>query len=453
MIRTLSRSTARDPMQSKTLRTTYERKLVALFRRYRAAALASLDLARENEARALEPTPIQIAWLVGDLDRLAQQAVLSPGEAIVNDMAKSGYRQGATFAERALARIGISSKLGEGPADWRVIDVLQVRNLTALKGIVAETNKAIVRSLTEGINAGEGVVKLRKRLMKEVEGIGYNRARLMAHTETMYASNEGAKIRYSQHGIRRVQWLTAGHDNTCERCQALNGKIFDIDKAPMCPCHPFCRCTLLPVLDDEAEDVDLNGFIPYADRQDLTRSEIAALKGYQDIGLPQHNWDFPIPAIEPHHDCFIVNNHLRGFINLGERDRTQVKSTIDTIDNALDKSRTERDVEVFKGVSDLDWLKKTKIGTEFDDEAFGSFSLSAEKARGYAGVNKNGEYILLHLDVPAGSNALFMDTKEYELLLPRGWTYTINKITHLDPSESYIGEKTIVYTLRNIRRK
>jgi SPP1 gp7 family putative phage head morphogenesis protein len=236
-------------MQSKTLRQTYERKLVALFRRYRTAALESLTLARENEARALEPPYIQISWLVDRLDMLSREAILAPGEVIVSDQAKTGYRQGVLFAERALARVGISSKLGEGPADWRVIDVLQARNLSALKGISAETNKAIIRSLTEGINNGEGVVKLRKRLTAEVEGIGYNRARLMAHTETMYASNEGAKLRYSQHGVTRVEWLTAGHDNTCAQCQALNGKIFDIAQAPPIPLHPMCRCTLLPVIE------------------------------------------------------------------------------------------------------------------------------------------------------------------------------------------------------------
>lgn len=248
---TLSRSTLRDPVQSKTLRATYERRLVGLFRRYKTAALESLTLARENEARALEPPYIQISWLVDRLDMLSREAILAPGEVIVSDQAKTGYRQGVLFAERALARVGISSKLGEGPADWRVIDVLQVRNLTALKGIAAEMNKQIVAELTEGINRGESILKLRDRLAGRVDAIGIPRARLMAHTETMYACNEGAKLRYSQHGIKRVQWLTAGHENTCEKCAALNGRIFDIDKVPSCPLHPLCRCTLLPVIDDE----------------------------------------------------------------------------------------------------------------------------------------------------------------------------------------------------------
>lgn len=77
---TLSRSTLRDPMQSKTLRQTYERKLVALFRRYKTAALESLTLARENEARALEPPTFRsLGWLTGWTCSLGKQSSL-PGK-------------------------------------------------------------------------------------------------------------------------------------------------------------------------------------------------------------------------------------------------------------------------------------------------------------------------------------------------------------------------------------
>jgi SPP1 gp7 family putative phage head morphogenesis protein len=246
----LSAAARRDPMHAARIAKQYERKILRLFRDYRRLALESLDVARENEAvRELEPTPIRISWLVDTLDVLAQEAILSPGEVIVTEGVRTGYHQGVLYAERALARIGISSQLGRGPADQQVLDVLQARNLSALKGITAETNKSIIRSLTEGINNGEGVVKLRKRLMAEVDGIGYDRARKMAHYETMYASNEGAKLRYTQHGIRRVQALTAGHANTCDDCDALNGQIFDIDKAPRFPLHVYCRCTWLPVIE------------------------------------------------------------------------------------------------------------------------------------------------------------------------------------------------------------
>ena len=246
----LSAAARRDPMHAARIAKQYERKILRLFRDYRRLALESLDVARENEAvRELEPTPIRISWLVDELDLLAREKILAPGEVIVTEGVRTGYHQGALYAERALARVGISSQLGRGPADQRVLDVLQARNFAALKGVSDEMNKSIIRSLSEGINNGEGVVKLRKRLTTEVEGIGYDRARKMAHYETMYASNEGTKLRYTQHGIRRVQALTAGHENTCDDCESMNGQIFDIDKAPTFPRHVYCRCTWLPVIE------------------------------------------------------------------------------------------------------------------------------------------------------------------------------------------------------------
>lgn len=248
----LSRSTRRYPTQARTLANTYERKLLKLITGFGKAAAAALDqgldrtLEQPSPTRALEPTSFQIAWFVQQLKVLAEREITGPGTRITQQATLAAFRQGTTFGETVLVTVGISSKLGEGPADARVIDALQARNLTTLEGISSELNKAIIRSLTDGLNAGEGVVKLRKRLMKEVEGI-VNRARLMAHTETMHACNEGAKVRYRQVGIEQVQWLTAKDDRLCDRCAPLDGTVYDIDKAPPCPLHPMCRCTLLPV--------------------------------------------------------------------------------------------------------------------------------------------------------------------------------------------------------------
>jgi len=73
----------------------------------------------------------------------------------------------------------------------------------------------------------------------------------MARTETMYACNEGAKVRYAQHGIEKVEWLTAWDDRVCPDCAALNGKVFTIAQAPPCPLHVQCRCTLMPVIEEQ----------------------------------------------------------------------------------------------------------------------------------------------------------------------------------------------------------
>jgi hypothetical protein len=51
-------------------------------------------------------------------------------------------------------------------------------------------------------------------------------------------------------GIKHVQWLTAHHDNECEACKALEGKLFPIKEPPTmppldCRCELWCRCILV----------------------------------------------------------------------------------------------------------------------------------------------------------------------------------------------------------------
>jgi SPP1 gp7 family putative phage head morphogenesis protein len=347
----LSAAARRDPMHAARIAKQYERKILRLFRDYRRLALESLDVARENEAvRELEPTPIRIAWIVDALDLLAREKILAPGEVVVTEGVRTGYHQGVLYAERALARIGISSQLGRGPADQQVLDVLQARNLSALKGITAETNKSIIRSLTEGINNGEGVVKLRERLMAEVEGIGYNRARLMAHTETMYASNEGAKLRYSQHGVTRVEWLTAGHDNTCADCAALNGQVFDIDKTPPIPLHPNC---LLPGTFCETAGDIVAGLRA---RYEGPVVELTIANGRQITVTPNHMFltpqGFAAAQSLRKGDNVIYRTGFEGVVS-GNPDDYKGPSRIEDIFSALTKSRGMATIRVPLAAEDL----------------------------------------------------------------------------------------------------
>lgn len=49
-------------------------------------------------------------------------------------------------------------------------------------------------------------------------------------------------------GVKKVQWHTQEDEKVCDKCNPLDGKIFDIDKAPP-KAHPNCRCYYVPVID------------------------------------------------------------------------------------------------------------------------------------------------------------------------------------------------------------
>lgn len=51
---------------------------------------------------------------------------------------------------------------------------------------------------------------------------------------------------YEDVGVEKVQWVAEDDDKTCGDCKALDGEIFDLDKAPNKQ-HHNCRCYLIPV--------------------------------------------------------------------------------------------------------------------------------------------------------------------------------------------------------------
>ncbi len=147
------------------------------------------------------------------------------------------------------------------------------RRTGAINTVNNTTLKAIRNKLGKGIEAGESVTKVRKRLVKYFDGDDIrNRTELIARTETNWAYYEGAVDGYKQSGVVKAkEWLTAQDDRLCEFCEPMNGRIVGIDNSwfktgenfegneggklsfsyedighP--PLHPQCRCTIIPVL-------------------------------------------------------------------------------------------------------------------------------------------------------------------------------------------------------------
>lgn len=245
----LSKDTRREPTQTKTLQNDYVKALTVLFKNYKVKALEAFEQHKGARLMQIEPTDIDIIRLSELLRELGLVYIIAPGKEITADFVRKGYTAGTMYAVVALQRVGVEAVIGEGPADWRVIDSLKVRNLSALRGITDEMNKQIISELTEGINRGESIPKLAERIAEKVKEIGIVRATVMARTETITAFTQGTIIRYQQAGIEKAEWLTAKDMRLCAQCLALDGKIFRLDSNhEIPPRHPMCRCALLPFL-------------------------------------------------------------------------------------------------------------------------------------------------------------------------------------------------------------
>lgn len=101
--------------------------------------------------------------------------------------------------------------------------------------------------LKRGIIQGDSIAKIAKNIAIQMDN-SYNRAYTLARTETMHYFNEGAKESYRQAGVEIVKWYTAADERRCEVCGAMHNKEYAIDKAPIIPVHPRCRCTYIPVM-------------------------------------------------------------------------------------------------------------------------------------------------------------------------------------------------------------
>ena len=240
----LSKETKRNPTQTKTLQNQYSKDLLRLFSTFRRSAIAALD----DNATTLS-ADVDIITLDETMRQLGVQLVTA-GALITADYARQAYQSGTTYGALTLKRIGVEAAIGTGPADWRVIDALKVRNLSALRGITDEMNKQIIRELTEGVQLGESIPKLTKRITDRVDKIGKTRAKAMARTETINSFSQGAELRFAQAGIEKMEWLTAKDERVSADCIKLDGDIFSIkSNHPRPPLHTDCRCALLPVID------------------------------------------------------------------------------------------------------------------------------------------------------------------------------------------------------------
>lgn len=136
-----------------------------------------------------------------------------------------------------------------------------------------ETLEKLNKTLAEGIQAGEGLSELKKRVNGVYDDIDGYRSERIARTETLKASNNATAWAYRQTGyVKAKAW--AVNPGACEQCNQFDGKTVplddpflglgesysvtdeegneitytnDYDTVETPPLHPNCRCTIIPV--------------------------------------------------------------------------------------------------------------------------------------------------------------------------------------------------------------
>lgn len=146
----------------------------------------------------------------------------------------------------------LRSSFGQ-PESVAKVKLLVGRVLTDLKGVTDAMATTMSRILADGLTQGKNPRQIAKELNQSVEGIGLNRAMVIARTEVIRAHAEGQLDSFEKLGITevgaQVEWSTAGDTRVCKKCAPLDGTVMAIAQARgMIPLHPQCRCAWIAAL-------------------------------------------------------------------------------------------------------------------------------------------------------------------------------------------------------------
>lgn len=173
----------------------------------------------------------QLSLLDATLDNIFRQTI---GEG------REDIGKGVTLMDNsALDRIKKTVWSGKSYSDriWQNTNNLAVRVKDKITDLV------VIGKLPEEV----------KKEIKEEFNVSYRVADRLIRTEASHVFNTAAMDRYSTMGVAQVEVLIEDDEVICDECKELDGKIFELDKAPTLPIHPNCRCCYIPVVERQNE--------------------------------------------------------------------------------------------------------------------------------------------------------------------------------------------------------
>lgn len=106
-------------------------------------------------------------------------------------------------------------------------------------------------AITDLLVLGKDSDTIKNEIEKQF-GVSLSAADRLLRTETSHAYNQAALQRYTDMGVDKIELLI--EPDACEKCLIYDGKKFDLRNVPVIPIHPNCRCTYLPIIDEEDKE-------------------------------------------------------------------------------------------------------------------------------------------------------------------------------------------------------
>ena len=158
------------------------------------------------------------------------------------------------------------------------LNYLQVHAGEFVSEINETTLSQLRTTLSEGVENGEALEDLRRRVQRTFKKATEERARMIASTEVLRALNFASHEAYVQSSVVvGQQWLSQRDGSVCPFCESLDGKTIELDTVffkegdqvkvgdqkfdvkiadvGYPPLHPRCRCTTIPVLESFRKNI------------------------------------------------------------------------------------------------------------------------------------------------------------------------------------------------------
>jgi len=210
---------------------SYERalipKLKTMFREQEKEALSNLKEGMKPDTPLISQSKAK-----KDYKELAKPILLSQLEEAIND----GEDLISPEPEHR------SKQVNPEAVEW-----LDTKIGWAADEVGEETARLLAVQLKQGFEGGEGIPKIARRVRSVFDYCSTSRAKMIARTETIMASNEGALTGYESSGVvEKAEFYPA--PDACDDCLAEVGE-YPIEEAHgKIPVHPNCRCCWLPVV-------------------------------------------------------------------------------------------------------------------------------------------------------------------------------------------------------------
>lgn len=280
-----------DPSQTYMLRKRFEREVIKRFNKFKSALI---DLVQKEDAFGLKGLVTNVRWkfrtnpqkveefrkwLASNTDYILQGSTTEAIEQgfwdqYIEEAYKKG--QGKSFESVNKKKLGESMDFYNGtkeqflrssfaqPETKEKIQLLAGRVFSDLKGVTDAMATAMTRTLVDGLSQGQNPFAIARQMVKDVDGIGINRARMIARTETIRAHAEGQLDALETMGIEEVgvavEWDDAGDGRVCTLCSAMDGVVLKVKESHgLIPRHPNCRCAFLPANVGESTKGQIRG--------------------------------------------------------------------------------------------------------------------------------------------------------------------------------------------------